>query len=96
MVLHSCEKYNLRKGNNLAEDKPDVILMSEVGGKPSILLMKMVVITNMVVHCGYHRYYNLDLSHQLAAMSLGVPLAISVLTCFTLYIFTRPTLSPAI
>ena len=26
-----------------------IILMSEVGGKPSILLMKMVVITNMVV-----------------------------------------------
>ena len=26
-----------------------IILMSEVGGKPSILLMKMVVITSMVV-----------------------------------------------
>ena len=26
-----------------------IILMSEVGGKPSILLMKIVVITNMVV-----------------------------------------------
>ena len=26
-----------------------IILVSEVGGKPSILLMKMVVITNMVV-----------------------------------------------
>ena len=26
-----------------------IILMSEVGGRPSILLMKMVVITNMVV-----------------------------------------------
>ena len=41
-VLHGNEKHHMGKGDQLAEEE-------EVGGKPSILLMKIVVITSMVV-----------------------------------------------
>ena len=50
VILHSGEENNLYKRNHLAEDQPDVNHLDvRGGGKPSILLMKMVVITSMVV-----------------------------------------------
>ena len=49
-VLLDSEKHHLGKGNQLAEDQPVVDHLSGRGGdRPSILLMKMVVITSMVV-----------------------------------------------
>ena len=45
--LHGRHKHHLNKGNQLAEQS--IILVAEVGGRPSILLMKMVVITSIVV-----------------------------------------------
>ena len=48
-ILLNCEKHHLDKRNQLTENQMSIILMSEVGGRPSILLMKMVVITSIVV-----------------------------------------------
>ena len=50
MILHSGEQDNLNKRIDLAKYQPDVNHLDvRSGGRLSILLMKMVVITNMVV-----------------------------------------------
>ena len=49
-ILHNSEEHHLSKGNQLAEDQPYVDHLDvRGGGRPSILLRKMVVITSMVV-----------------------------------------------
>ena len=49
-ILNCCEKNNLWKGNKLADDQQDVDHLGVGGGgRLSILLMKIVVITNIVV-----------------------------------------------
>ena len=50
--LHGSEKHNLGERPQLnwqRINQTSIILMSKVGGRPSILLMKIVVITSMVV-----------------------------------------------
>ena len=48
--LHSSKENDLSERNHLAKNKPDINHLDIIGGgKPSILLMKMVVITSMVV-----------------------------------------------
>ena len=51
VVLHRGEEDDLSKGNHLAENEPDVdhLDVGGGGGRLSILLMKIVVITSIVV-----------------------------------------------